>query len=78
LEGEIDGNYELLENLNASDIACMKYAPINTAEVERSFSIYKNVLTYNRRNLTFKHIKELLIIQCNKVKYEFNFCFSFY
>jgi len=78
LEGEIDGNYELPEDLNASDIACMKYAPINTAEVERSFSMYKNVLTDNRRNLTFEHIKELLIIQCNKVKYEFNFCFSFY
>jgi len=32
LEEEIDGNNELLENLNAIDIACMKNAHINTAE----------------------------------------------
>jgi len=50
LEGEINGNNELPEDLNASDIACMKYTPINTAEIERSFSMYKNVLTDNRRN----------------------------
>lgn len=57
LEGEINVNNELPENLNAIDIACIKYAPINTADVERSFSIYKNVLTDNRRKLTFEHIK---------------------
>lgn len=75
-KGEINVNYELPENLNASDIECMKYVLINTADVERSFSIYKNILVDNRRNLTFEHIKQLLIIQCNEVKYEFNFCFN--
>jgi len=34
LEGEVDGNYELPEDLNTSDIAYIKYAPINTTEVE--------------------------------------------
>jgi len=39
LEGEIDGNNELFEYLNASDIACMKYAPINTRA--KFFNVYK-------------------------------------
>jgi len=67
LEGEINVNNKLLEDLNASDIACMKHAPIivllTSIEVFQSIKIV--------------HIKKLLIIQCNKVKYEFNFCFRF-
>jgi len=57
LEGEENVNNVIPEDLNASDIACMKYSPINTADVERSFSMYKNLLTDNRRKLTFDHIK---------------------
>lgn len=43
-----------------------------------NFLTYKNILTAdNRRELTFEHIKQLLIIQCYKVKYEFYFYFHF-
>lgn len=41
LEEEINVHNELPEDINANDTACMKYAPINTADVE---SIYKNIL----------------------------------
>jgi len=65
LEGEENVNNVIQkDSRNANDIACMKYAPINTADVERSFSMYKNVLVDKRRKLTFDHIKRLLIIQC--------------
>jgi len=41
------------EDLHASDIACMKYAPINTADVEQSFLMYKDLLMINCMKLTF-------------------------
>jgi len=60
LEGEENVKNVIPEDLNGNDIACMKYAPINTADVERSFSMYKILITDNRRKLTFDYIKQLL------------------
>lgn len=36
-----------------------------SVDVERSFSIYKQILADNRRTLTFEHIKQYIVVQCN-------------
>ncbi|XP_029345588.1 uncharacterized protein LOC115034092 isoform X2 [Acyrthosiphon pisum] len=50
--------------LSPSDIMRFKYAPITSVDVERSFSRFKNIL---RRHLTFENLKEIVIIQYNKL-----------
>ncbi|KAL4105015.1 hypothetical protein QTP88_020290 [Uroleucon formosanum] len=42
--------------LTALDIANMKFAPITSVEVERSFSRYKSVLRPNRRSFNFENL----------------------
>ena len=36
---------------SASDVAHMNYAPVQSVDVEKSFSIYKNILTERRQIL---------------------------
>ncbi|KAF0750784.1 Uncharacterized protein FWK35_00038040, partial [Aphis craccivora] len=55
----------LPEDLSFDDIAFMRYAPITSVDVERSFSAYKNLLTDNRQSFLFDNIKRALIVQCN-------------
>ena len=43
------------------------YAPINTVPVERSFSIYKELLYSNRMSLKDENIEKLLIVQFNNL-----------
>jgi len=47
------------EDLNASDITCMKYTPINNADIERSFSMYKNLLTVNKVNMKLMSLLQI-------------------
>lgn len=42
-----------------------KYAPVTSVDVERSFSVYKWILSERRRKLTPEHLEQLLIISCN-------------
>jgi hypothetical protein len=42
-----------------------KYAPTASADVERSFSKYKNVLLDNMRSLTFENPRILTVIYWN-------------
>ncbi|KAJ4436596.1 hypothetical protein ANN_16629 [Periplaneta americana] len=53
------------EDLTASDLADFKYAPVVSADVERSFSQYKNVLSDNRLSLTFQNLRMLVVTDCN-------------
>ncbi|KAE9529999.1 hypothetical protein AGLY_011461 [Aphis glycines] len=57
-------NNTILEELTADDMAYMKFAPMTSVDVERSFSRYKTTLADNRRRFTFENIKQHLIIQC--------------
>lgn len=53
------------EELTVDNMARMKFAPINTVDVERSFSRFKTTFADNRRscfNLKIVHIH--LIVQC--------------
>jgi len=52
-------------NLTPSEIMLLKYAPVSTAAVERSFSRYRNLLTSNRQRFCEKSISEHLFVQVN-------------
>ena len=43
----------------------IKYAPLTSVEVERSFSALKNLLTDKRTSLSDENLEQLLVIQCN-------------
>lgn len=58
LNGEITSMDELSESLTVNDLIYFKYAPITSANVERSFSRCKNILSNNRRRLDVKNIKK--------------------
>jgi hypothetical protein len=59
----------LPEDLSTNELIFYKYAPITSVDVERSFSVYKNLLSHNRRSFKLENIKMHLIIQCNSGKY---------
>jgi hypothetical protein len=56
------------EGITPHFLACFKYAPVVSAEVERSFSIYKTFLANNRRSFIFDNIRKHMIIQFNNNK----------
>jgi len=58
-------NLNLPEDITVNDILYFKYAPFTSTDVERSFSMFKNLLTDNRRSFKLENIKKALIIQCN-------------
>lgn len=61
-------NTELNEESNVltvKEIANLKYAPIVSCDVERNFSIYKNVLASNRRSFLFENLMQHMVIKCN-------------
>jgi len=55
----------LPEDLQVNDFIHFKYAPISSVDVERSFSVYKNILTDNRRSFMFENLSKTLIVNCN-------------
>ncbi|PNF19043.1 hypothetical protein B7P43_G11713 [Cryptotermes secundus] len=65
LSGESFSAFSIEEELTASDLVHFKYAPVVSADVERSFSKYKNVLSDSRHALTFKNLRMLTVIYCN-------------
>ncbi|XP_022180013.1 uncharacterized protein LOC111040403 [Myzus persicae] len=65
LSGEETSMVRIPENLSLGDLAYFKYAPINSVDVERSFSIFKVLLADNRKSFQFENLKKHLIVQCN-------------
>ena len=66
--GESDNMDALPEDLTTNDLSFYKFAPITSVDVERSFSIYKNLLTDNRRSFKLENIRKHLLLQCNTGK----------
>lgn len=54
------------ENLTMEQANDFKYAPVTSCDVERSFSLYKNVLTDRRHNLTLSNLEMILICYSHK------------
>ena len=46
----------------------IKYAPVVSADVEKSFSRYKDVLSDNRRSLTFDNLCKLVVVYCKNAE----------
>lgn len=68
ISGESDNMDGLPEDLTTNDLCFFKFAPITSVDVERSFSIYKNLLTDNRRSFKPENIRKHLLLQCNTGK----------
>jgi hypothetical protein len=50
--------------LSPNEISCFKYAPVSSADVERSFSVFKSILTKNRHRLTPENLEMLMVCNC--------------
>ena len=55
----------LPEKCSESLVPVYKYCPITSVDVERSFSAYKLILTYNRHNLSPENIERLAVEYCD-------------
>jgi len=65
LSGDEENFDGLPEDMNINDLIYFKYTPITFVDVKRSFSVYKNMLTDNRRAFKFENTRKCLIIQLN-------------
>lgn len=50
---------------DVNEVLAFKFAPITSVDVERSFSMYKNILRCNRQNFEFDNLSEYFIVYCN-------------
>lgn len=60
--------YNLLNGNSADcvmDFSIFKYCPITSCDVERSFSVLKNVLTEKRTNFTAENLEKYLVCYAN-------------
>ncbi|XP_003739588.2 uncharacterized protein LOC100904791 [Galendromus occidentalis] len=48
------------------DQILLKFAPVVSCEVERSFSRYKSIFRDNRRSLLFENLKKYVVVACNQ------------
>jgi hypothetical protein len=58
LSGEETSKVGISENLSFGDLAYFKYAPINSVDGERSFSMLKVMLADNRKCFKFENLKK--------------------
>jgi len=56
---------EVNEKYTIDETLAFKFAPITSVDVERTFSMYKNVLRSNRQSFLFENLKEIFVIYCN-------------
>ena len=47
-------------------IKCFKFAPLTSCDVERSFSVYKGVLTDKRTSFTPENLEMYLVTHCEQ------------
>lgn len=55
----------ITDQYTIKEISAFKFAPLTSVEVERSFSMYKNVLRSNRQSFIFENLSEIFVIYCN-------------
>ena len=61
----IDGEEcSLPEGWSASNVASLKNCPVQSVDVERSFSVYKTILTDRRINFTEENLSKVMICHC--------------
>ena len=52
--------------LTPMELASMKFAPITSIDVEKSFSRLKHILNDRRQKFTFENLKQVLSVHCNQ------------
>jgi hypothetical protein len=60
ISGGVVNNFEMSPNI----IPYYKFVPLTSTDVERSFSIYKNVLSDRRASFTPENLEMYLVIHC--------------
>lgn len=65
LKGENCDVSVLEEEFSPRDLTSFKYAPLTSVDVERSFSMFRNVLSENRQSFTPKNLEMTIVIYCN-------------
>ena len=60
-EGELSS---LPCSIGPGEVGLFKFCPITSVDVERSFSIYKNILSDQRQQLTQENIKKIIVTNC--------------
>jgi len=68
LEASLARNPDLLRVMDKSDLEFRvktKFAPLVSVDVERSFSIYQNILSSNRLNFTFANVEMVCVSSYN-------------
>lgn len=62
LSGDEDGH--LPTNYSPDMTSNMKFSPITSVDVERSFSLYKHILSDRRTHMTPEHMEQYIVINC--------------
>lgn len=62
----LKGENNISTAIHPETVALFKYAPVTSVEVERSFSVLKNVLSDRRHNLKVENLKKYLVVMCNQ------------
>jgi hypothetical protein len=64
----IDGNTNVELDMPPHIIALYKFVPLTSCDVERSFSIYKTILTDNRSSFTVENLEKYIVSSCDNRK----------
>jgi len=64
LNGENSSNDT--EKYTINEAVAFKFAPITLVEIERSFSMYKNILRSNRQSFLFDNLSQVFVFYCNQ------------
>lgn len=52
------------EGMGPGDLAMLKYCPTTSVDRERSFNIYRNILSDKRQSFTQENLKQLMLCHC--------------
>jgi hypothetical protein len=55
---------ELSEDIASEKIPLLRYAPVTSFDVERSFSAYTHILSNKRQSITPENMGKILILYC--------------
>lgn len=61
----VNESFDNLLNLSKDEVKKFKFAPITSCDVERSFSVFKNILTDKRTNMSLDTLK--MNVVCSQI-----------
>jgi len=64
LSGENPQDAGIVQDISPNIMAQFKYAPITSCDVERSFSVFKSILTNRRLSFTPENLEMYLVVNC--------------